>query len=681
MAVDRTTVLQQAQLFASKGNLDAAIGEWNKLAKESPNDGTIHNSIGDLQLKRNAKTEAINAFLLAAKSFRDDGAPLKAIAAYKKVLKIDPARYDVYRFLGDLNAERGLLSSAVSDYLTLAKFYLKEQKTKEALEIYRLIIAQDQSNLDAYEKVAELCLQENLPDEAIRVYLQIGRERSAQGRANDAREAYAAVLKLDPANREAEQFINAEKHVTAGDGAKPASSSGAAASAQPTDMLGEARRRMASGQYEGAEAMLSQLLSREPGNPEICRLLAQLHLKQGQVNVASNEYRFLAGSALRSQDYELAESLINEFLAVEPHSVALLELLGDLYEEKGDGAMAATHLGKAITILLERPDPQMPSLPAELYERVKALDPHGPVRAQHAAVFDPSAAVAPAVQPQATPEVATAAVPEVAPVEAEPVQVEAEPVQVEAEPVHAEAAPVQAEEAPAIAPVAQSEAVPAVNGHESVLSFRLAEPKAPASEPLAPAIQPNAGSPAGASAPATAKAPTVIPTAGPLSFAKTADAATPAASPEAVAASPVVPTPGPAVVPIAIPLPVIEPEPATRYALGIAFRQMGIPDEAIEELKLAAKAPEFLLDSCIALALCLKDLKHYEPAIAQLQEASRHPNCVGEKARQLQYELGLLYKMTDRIDRAMQIFDGIADYHDVREILADLRAAQSTPVQ
>ncbi len=671
MAADRTTILQQAQLFASKGNLDAAIGEWNKLAKESPNDGTIHNSIGDLQLKRNAKTEAINAFLLAAKSFRDEGAPLKAIAAYKKVLKIDAGRYDIYRFLGDLNAERGLLSSAVSDYLTLAKFYLKENKSKEALEIYRLIIAQDPSNLDAHQRVAELCLQENLPDEAIRVYLQIGRERSAQGRANDARDAYAAVLKLDPANREAEQFINAEKHVTGGDAPRPAAIPGSAASSgQPTDMLGEARRRMASGQFEGAEAMLSQLLSREPGNPDICRLLAELHLKQGQVNVASNEYRFLAGSALRSQDYELAESLLNEFLAVEPQSVPILELLGDLYEEKGDGAMAATHLGKAIAILLERPDPHMPSLPAELYERVKALDPHGPVRAQHAALFDPAAAAemaqaapaaaaAPAAQSQPTADVVMAAPPA---------------------PALSEAVEMQATAAPNASPIA-----PPVSQVPQ------------AAEAPSPVMQANLESPAAAPAQSQAKSPTVIQTAGPLSFAKTSNAdsapVSPPASPVA-AATPAAPAPTaevvapaaaaasePVIAPITIPVPAIEPEPATRYALGIAFRQMGIPEEAIEELKLSAQAPEFLLDSCIALALCLKDLRQYDSAIAQLQEASRHPHCVGDKARHLQYELGLLYKISDRPDQALRIFEAIADYHDVREILADIRASQSTPVQ
>ena len=347
MAVDRRTVLQNAQLFASKGQYEAAITEWKKLILESPTDGSIFNSIGDLHLKRNANVEAMTAYLQAAAAFRTEGSTLKAIAAYKKILKVDPARYEVYRHLGDLNAERGLLSSAVQDYLTLGKFYLKEGKSKEALDIYRKIVTQDPSNLDAQQRVAELCVQENLQDEAIKVYLQLGRERSAQQRHEEARDAYMAVLRLDSQNAEAKEMTGMLKDGggAMGGAAQPQKSSSAstAKNIEPGDLLGEATRRMEEGQYAGAEAMLTQLLSREPGNPQICQLLARLHLLQGNLNVALGEYRFLAGAALRSQDHLLANSLIQEYLKVEPNSVPMLELFGELCEEKGDrsGSRAA----------------------------------------------------------------------------------------------------------------------------------------------------------------------------------------------------------------------------------------------------------------------------------------------------------------------------------------------------
>lgn len=128
-------------------------------------------------------------------------------------------------------------------------------------------------------------------------------------------------------------------------------------------------------------------------------------------------------------------------------------------------------------------------------------------------------------------------------------------------------------------------------------------------------------------------------------------------------------------------LPSHEPDPATRYALGIAFRNMGIHDEAIEELKMAEQQPELWLDSSVAIALCLKDLGQLAAAIERLEEACRHPQTIGDKSKPIQYELALLYKSTDAHEKAIRVFDEIADYQDVREYLAELRAPESAPVQ
>ncbi|MGH9882798.1 MAG: tetratricopeptide repeat protein, partial [Pyrinomonadaceae bacterium] len=322
-----------------------------------------------------------------ANAFRAEGATLKAIATFKKILKLDPSRYDIYRHLGDLNAERGLLSSAVQDYLTLGKHCLKGGKSKEALEIYKKIVSLDPSNLDAQQRVAELCLQENKQDEATTVYLQLGRERSAQQRHAEAKDAYQSVLRIDPANSEALQFIEHFKITEGGAGpaakqgfAQPSTGSarGAPKSGEPVNLLSEATRRIEAKQFAGAEAILHQLLTKEPGNPEICQLLAHLHLKRGDLQMALGEYRYLAGAALRAQEYVKAESLITDFLAVEPQSVAILELYGELYEEKGDAANAVIQYGKAIELLLEHPEPGMPTLHEELFQKVVELAPDSP---------------------------------------------------------------------------------------------------------------------------------------------------------------------------------------------------------------------------------------------------------------------------------------------------------------
>ena len=616
MAVDRRTVLQNAQLFASKGQYDAAIAEWRKLTTDTPANGTIFNSIGDLQLKRNATADAVTAFQQAATAFRSEGSVLKAIAAYKKILKVDPARVEIYRHLGDLNAERGLLSSAVQDYLTLGKHYVKDGRNKEALEIYRKIVAQDPSNLDAQLRVAELCVQEGLVDEAARMYLQLGREQSAAQQYDQAKAMYTAVLRLDPENAEAKEITSM---IETG-GAVPPSAARpgkpAATAAKPgdaSDLMAEATRRIEEGQYAGAEAMLTQLLSREPGNPEICQLLARMHLLQGNLVVALGEYRFLAGAALRAQDYGMAELLIADYLKVEPASVPMLELLGELYQEKDDPATAAQHFGRAVEILLEHPEPGMPTLPAELFEKVQALAPGSPIARKLAPSFDPNAGSMPeseAVAPMA--EVSEMPTPEPEPV-----------------------------------------SVPEVRAFEPVADapFRLVDPSAPPVE--APAVRPPVAEPVVVQA----VPPPVPPSAPVLEI-----------SPVVAAEPPQVPPSAPP------PAPVMETADAeTRYALGMAYKDMGLCEEAKEEFLLSMKDSGFFVDSCLMMALCCKEQSRADHAIQLLEKLISDSRCRGGNAQLVRYELALLYEVTGAHDRALGMYQSIPSFHDVPRRVDALR--------
>lgn len=608
MPVDRRTVLQNAQLFASKGQYDAAIAEWRKLTADAPTDGTIFNSIGDLQLKRNANGEAIAAFLQAAAAFRAEGSVLKAIAAYKKILKVDASRFEVYRHLGDLNAERGLLSSAVQDYVTLGKFYLKEGRTKDALEIYRKIVSQDPSNVDAQQRVAELCVQENLQDEAIRVYLQLGRERSASQRHAEAKSAYMAVLRLDPTNAEAKEIITmldkgGTVPVNAVKTAKPGSVT--AKAGEGCDLLAEATRRIEEGQYAGAEAMLTQLLSREPGNPEICRLLARLHLLQGNVQVALGEYRFLAGAALRAQDYPVAESLITEYLKVEPASVPLLELFGELCEEKGDGATAALYYGQAVEILLEHPEPGMPTLPAELYEKVQALAPGSAVARKLAPAFDPQADGPSSMSPEAE----------------QPIAISVPSLTSETEPIDVSLAGLPEVERP----------------------FRLLDEAAQAAAP-APVSPPTVASAEPHAPPAASRSPITPPSMATASV------------------------PPPSTLPAESMMDV-----ETRYALGMAYKDMGLLEEAKEEFLSSMKESGFFVDSCLMMSLCLKEQGQSDQAVQLLEKLVMDPRCRGGNAQLVRYELGLLYEKLGALDRAAAMYQSIPSFHDVPRRLETLR--------
>ena len=658
MAVDRTKVLQNAQLLAAKGQYDAAIAEWRKLAGEAPNDGSIHNSIGDLHLKRNAVPEAITAFLQAAAGFRSEGATLKAIATYKKVLKVDPTRYEVYRHLGDLNAERGLLSSAVQDYLTLGKYYLKERKGKEALEVYKRIVSQDPSNLDAQQRVAELCLQENLQDEATKVYLQLGRERSAQGRYDEAKDAYLAVLRIDPKNNEAAQFVEGAQKGGAASG-KPAASGHMATMAsrpsEPLDLLAEATRRMDEKQYAGAEAILNQLLTREPGNPQVCQLLARLHLQRGDVQVALGEYRFLAGAALRAQDYPLAEALVSEFLAAEPNSVPLIELSAELFEQKGDSNAAAQQYARAVELLLLHPEPGMESLHEELFEKVRDLAPDSDLVTRLTVLMGGEAPVEPADAVESVVEAGEETVtPDPEPVSFPPA-VEASEFSV------AGGVP---DELPVGAPLVEATEAWQIPVNEAVpdvvpVSLSASEPSGDDGSSAATILTMDT-EPSRPGAWLTNAPPEIPQTVEPISM-------EPMSMPSDIAATPSAASEEPA------------PDYEAHFTLGIAYKNMGLYEDAMDEFHVSKSAVSFYLDSCLMTALCLKDQRAYAQAICGLETVLADPRCQGAKGQAIRYELGMLYEAESQWEQAVSTYQLIPSFHDVPQRLESLRGKAQIP--
>jgi len=700
LGIDRSKVLHSAQLFASKGQFDAAINEWKKLSAESPGDGSIHNSIGELQLKRNATADAVASFIQAANAFRGEGATLKAIATYKKVLKLDPSRYDMYRFLGDLNAERGLLSSAVQDYLTLGKHYLKERKSKEALDIYKKIVSQDPSNLDAQQRVAELCLQENMQDEATKVYLQLGRERSAQQRYAEAKEAYESVLRIDPANSEAQQFI---EHYTKTGGsptrAIKSGTSGVPNAGEPTDLLAEASRRIEEKQYAGAEAILNQMLTKEPGNPQVCQLLARLHLQQGQLQVALGEYRFLAGAALRAQDYPQAESLITEFLAIEPNSVPLLELHGELYEEKGEIETAVRHYTKAIEVLLKHPEPGMPTLHEEIFEKVQSLAPDSPAVKKLAALMRGEAPVEQPAAPAPASSIGGFSIEGAAPDDAWSTTTAIKPLQdrhfalsqpsekasegssikhaaPDEEQSQSDAVQASAEPEQAAISIPEQYHVYMQSGQVAQAEQWLgtvvnAQPDYAQAREFLGQILEKKGDGAGAA----------------LQYARALELL--AADPnrgdaeemrglynkvkELAPASPIVAKLATMFAPPAPPLPVDDIDPETHYTLGVAYKNMGLLDEAKEEFASAMKGSEVFLDACLMTAVCLKEQGQFDSASAQLERLLTDRRCQGAKAQAIRYELGLLYEKQQQWQLATTMFEAIPTFHDVPQRLAAIR--------
>jgi tetratricopeptide (TPR) repeat protein len=639
LEADKGKVLQTANQLAAKGQFDKAITEWKKLLTESPNDGAIHNNIGDLHIKRHATAEAIEAYLLAGTAFHAAGSALKAIAVYKKILKLDPSRYSVYQQLGDLNAERGLVNNAVSDYLTLSKLYLKDGRTREALAVYRKIVDLDPTNLNARQRLAELCLQENFRDDAVKAYFHLGKECVAQNQIEQAVKAYKTILKIDPGNAKAERLLKDPK--TALQEVQAELSRRVGGSESP---LEQAQRQMESGEFDQAETVLSDLLSAQPGDPEVCRLLAMLHVKRGELAVALSEIQFLSEAAIRAEDYGLAESMILEYLKADQQCVPLLELLGSLYEHKGEPSPAAIQYGKAIYALLEHPDPEAPDRPSELFAKIKILDPTSPMIAEISATLASPRSVNKVDRPSDTDAQPTCEIPETA---EDPVTAPAP----ESEPVLLKLAGAAQVSLSVSFPVPSSEPTPDSEKEASVSVPKDGE----VAEPHALRFAESTVSPA----PAEKDIPPEVQrheSVGPPSQDSSVQVQAPSHP---------------------IPRQITEHEYSVHYELGMAYKNMGMLDEAVEEFRMAINGKDCFLDAATLLAASLKEKGLPEPAMECLEQVLADTRCDQGKVVPIRYELGLLYEADGLFEKAIKMFSSIPAFLDVPMRLERLKGGQT----
>jgi pilus assembly protein FimV len=358
MAIDKNTVLKEAQKFAAKGLFDKAIAEWKKLLKESPNDANIFNTIGDLCMKKDAKSEACDSYKKAADILALDGFTSKAIALYKKVLNIDPKKIEVHLALADLNAEKGLTSNALESYKIVADYYSQHKDTVKALGIYQKMADLNASNVSFRVKLGDMYAKENMVSAASTAYLNAADVHIGKNEFKDARQLFEKVLSVDPGNMTVYHkagivYFQEGKFSEACKALKRAFEN------DPTnkeiadsyfDSLSKA------GKETEAEQAIRKILEHDETRTDLREKLVTIYLTKNEQNKALDEVTALAEAKTAEGDNNAAEAILKKFIADAPEYIPGRIKLGDLYRSVGRGQDAAAVYLQAAELLLETGD-------------------------------------------------------------------------------------------------------------------------------------------------------------------------------------------------------------------------------------------------------------------------------------------------------------------------------------
>jgi pilus assembly protein FimV len=200
MALQREQVVRTAEKYASRGRIDAAIREYRKVLAEAPDDVATLNRVGDLLARSDRPDEAIKLYAQVAEQYTAEGFFVKAIAIYKKIIKLDPTRLEIYEKLASLYHRQGLLNEARTQYQVLADYYLKHDNPTSAIAIYERMAEVDPKDPSLRVKLADLYVEMKLPEKALGEYRQIAETMLAAGHPGEAEQVYRRGLYLDASN-------------------------------------------------------------------------------------------------------------------------------------------------------------------------------------------------------------------------------------------------------------------------------------------------------------------------------------------------------------------------------------------------------------------------------------------------------------------------------------------------
>jgi tetratricopeptide (TPR) repeat protein len=200
MAVSREQVVQTAEKFVSRGKIEAAIREYRKVLAENPNDANTLNRVGDLYARIQRIDDAVDLFNQIAAQYTKEGFFVKAIAIYKKIIKLNPTHLEVYERLAELYHKQGLVNEARTQYQVLADYYLKHENPTSAIAMYQKMAEVEPENPTYHVKLAELYHQQRLTEKALAEYRTIAELMLGANHAQEAAQVYERALDVDATN-------------------------------------------------------------------------------------------------------------------------------------------------------------------------------------------------------------------------------------------------------------------------------------------------------------------------------------------------------------------------------------------------------------------------------------------------------------------------------------------------
>lgn len=321
--------MRNAERFLAQGKIRAAINEYKRVVESDQKDFGTLNMLGDLYAKASDKAEAVNCFTQVAEHYARQGFAQKAIAIYNKISRLMPESLEVSEKLAQLYQSKGSVAEARSHYTNLAEQYQRKGKKAEALEAWKQIADLDKSNTEIYLKIAEAYWQNSQTDEAANAFIESGKRLSAKHLEESAAAAFSRALELRPNDLQALGGY-VQSHISMG------------FTDEATQVLEDILEKepynrevmyllidcyLDTNNAAGAEKAVIRLVEKEPANYPKFLNVVELYIKNNDFDSAARILAMTSEHLLVGGQATELEKWVNEILDRNPEQMEALRLL------------------------------------------------------------------------------------------------------------------------------------------------------------------------------------------------------------------------------------------------------------------------------------------------------------------------------------------------------------------
>ena len=364
--MDRSLAIKKrAQALVQKGQVDAALAEFDKLFESGDKDPYDFILVADLLAKRGSMQEAVRRYRQAIEEYSKAELFKNAIAVCKKILRISKEDLEIHRSLGDLYAKEGLYGDSQIHYLEFAEGSIRRHDHDPALDVLEKVLGLSPDNLELSEKFIEIAMRADQPDRGGRELLRRAERAEHRGQMDEAGQLRERASTLSPG---LSVSVTPRSTPGAAPGGAGPDSEGAGGGSDPfepsarvgfgdfsaSSIVSEASDvatvpepgvlpsggfdMPASEPVEATETVGAEPSPSAPGEPAPARHedLAAGYLSAGNMELAAEEYWKAAEVAFFRGDLVRARTLLDSLLQVMPSHEAALRRLVDITVQAED---------------------------------------------------------------------------------------------------------------------------------------------------------------------------------------------------------------------------------------------------------------------------------------------------------------------------------------------------------